>query len=1190
MSEAKALLDVLIKDFSVDKFSRFFMEKSRVFKPSRQNMEQYNEGDFTNGNAHGKIEFPDGDSLIVCSFQVKKDLTERSGKKKQYDLAKKMLKNMQVYNAGIFIFYTQNGNFRFSLVYPESIGTRRLWNNFRRFTYFVDKGFTNKTFLKQIGEGSFDSLDKVKAAFSLMAVTDLFYQEFFAIYEKLETAAKRVNRISDEEKVRDFVLLFAIRTIFLGFIQKKRWIGSNDDFMRSFLKEYNEKYRGDNKFYKKWLTPLFFEALNTPPGRPVAYRCNDYSKETEAALKMAPYLNGGLFKEKPGYDDKGWYIPDKEIDSFYDFLFSHSFTIEENSMEDEELQLNPEFLGIIFERLVNKADGAVYTPRTEVDLMCRLSLVKWLQKNLTSKITNQNLYELFFKESENEEEQKKGSFSKKEAEEILGLLENLSICDPAVGSGAFLVGMMQVLDEIECSLKGRFNIREKIIFERKKEIIRRTLYGVEVKEWAVWICQLRLWLSLFVDTPDDLKGSLEPILPSLEFKVRQGDSLVQRIGSTAFPITGHMHIQSPSIKSKITELKNLKVEYFDNKTSLKEHECHRKELAIYEEIINQEIAEKEKELRGLGDGKVAKTIPLFGNKYEAEQKEMDLHKNKREKVKQDIAELREQKTALHAGDKPLLWSIEFAEIFAEKEGFDIVIGNPPYVRQEDIADPTGKVKDKKEYLTYLGEMVKMDFHGDFPPVVKINAKSDLYTYFYIRALRLVNSTGIQTFICSNSWLDVGYGVWLQEFLLKRCPVELIIDNQAKRSFEAADINTIITIIHGPQKVLEQNYLAKFVAFKKPFEEAIYTESLLRIETAKDIISNDVLRVYPTTLKALKETGTVFDDAEERGLGGGEYIGDKWGGKYLRAPDIYFTIMGKGVKYVDVFNSHFIGERYLNTGGADGFFILTNVIKKTANYYHVENDSVLKHGVGSFAGDIEAKYLKRLIKDQTKKEKKPVITDTDAWCLVLEGVNRNDKVSDYIKWGVKQGYNNRSVTKNQNPWYKPTNQMKEGAEILLPRSFNDIFVTYYNPSKYLSLRFYRLHPQKNKIDELISFLNTTLFWFIFETLGNKSQGQGVLDFYMEDFLKTKIPIVLSRECVSKFNCLKSRQVVSIFKECGIDPGSKTPIEEQEPKPLSDRAELDKIVFDALGLTKEERKEVYRAVCRLVWNRISKAKSV
>ena len=165
----------------------------------------------------------------------------------------------------------------------------------------------------------------------------------------------------------------------------------------------------------------------------------------------------------------------------------------------------------------------------------------------------------------------------------------------------------------------------------------------------------------------------------------------------------------------------------------------------------------------------------------------------------------------------------------DKGGFDIIIGNPPYVRQEEIEDPTGKVKDKKEYKKYLQEMVRLDFPDAFPPKKKIDGKSDLYTYFYIRGLRLLNESGIHTFICSNSWLDVGYGIWLQEFLLRHAPVELIIDNHAKRSFEAAEVNTIISIIHAPQKNFDKNRLVRFVAFKQPFEEVVYTETLLEIE-------------------------------------------------------------------------------------------------------------------------------------------------------------------------------------------------------------------------------------------------------------------------------------------------------------------------------------------------------------------------
>ncbi|MBI4652093.1 hypothetical protein HY745_12625, partial [Candidatus Desantisbacteria bacterium] len=329
-------------------------------------------------------------------------------------------------------------------------------------------------------------MDKIKEAFSLSAVTDIFYKDFFIEYNKLVEAVKRKNMSIDQEKARDFILLFSVRTIFLGFIQKKGWIGNDEKFIQNLLKEYEKKYSGKDLFYNRWLDPLFFEALNSSPGSKVAYRNNDFSVETEKKLQMAPYLNGGLFKQKQGYDDRKFFIPDKEIIEFFDFLFSHNFTIEENSYEDEDLQLNPEFLGIIFERLVNKADGAVYTPRTEVDLMCRLSLVKWLEKNINLPFKN-NLYELFFREGEKEEDQKHGSFSEREKKEIIYFLENITICDPAVGSGAFLVGMMYVLDEIEQYLKLSIGIKDINAFERKKRIIAQSLYGVEVKEWAVWI-------------------------------------------------------------------------------------------------------------------------------------------------------------------------------------------------------------------------------------------------------------------------------------------------------------------------------------------------------------------------------------------------------------------------------------------------------------------------------------------------------------------------------------------------------------------------------------------------------------------------------------------------------------------------------------------------------------------------------
>jgi len=1156
-SDARPILEDIISDFALEKFSRFFREKSRQFADRQEDLTHYNDADFAAGAKQGEIKFPDGDELIVCTFKVRQPLSERSGKKAQYEKAKKILKEKQI-SAGIFIFCDAGGNFRFSLVYPESMGAKRQWNNFRRFTYFVSGEFTNKTFLNRIGDGDFSSLQKVKEAFAIGPVTDLFYKEFFVEYDKLVKTVQKTNNIN-ESKARDFVLLLAIRTIFLGFIQKRKWLGNDEKFIQSFFRAY-QKTEGANTFYKDWLSILFFEALNKK-----FFPRKHLPKEMNNALQLAPYLNGGLFKEKKDYDEQGWLIPDKEIASFFDFLFSHSFTIEESSLDDAELQLNPEFLGIIFERLVNKADGAVYTPRTEVDLMCRLSLVKWLMKNLDLPIKPVNLYELFFRESAAEEDQKEGSFSPKEAREILAKLESLAICDLAVGSGAFLVGMMQVLDEIEQNLKERYGLASQNVFERKKRIIAQSLYGVEVKEWAVWICQLRLWLSLFVEAPEEMRYLPSPILPSLDFKIRQGDSLVQRVGSKAFPVLGHAAV-GKTVKDKVTKLKNLKVEYFENKTALKDWEIKQLELAIYDEILQTEIREKQDYISALRGSKQHEQTTIDAVGCTPCQENINFDKEKIELLTSEIKELLEQKQNIR-NDKPLIWNIEFAEIFVEKGGFDIIIGNPPYVRQEEIADPAGKIKEKKEYKNYLQEMVRLDFPDDFPPKKKINAQSDLYTYFYIRGLRLLNSQGIHTFICSNSWLDVGYGAWLQEFLLQYCPVELIIDNHAKRSFEAADVNTIISVIHAPQKKVNQNYPVKFVAFKKPFEEAIFTENLLRIEEAREVFSNDIFRVYPITVKNLQEAGMEYEHEGEKKLDAGKYIGDKWGGKYLRAPDIYFTILEKGkdklVKLGDIAEV----KRGFTTG--------------VNEFFYLDDDQIREW-------KIEPEFLKPVIK--SPRESKSILVNPKDLknkifiCNKSKAQLKGTNALKYIEWGERQKTKDGVYWKDvpsvsgRKYWYGLGD--RKPARINFNYLIDEIGISYIG-NMFVSDNFQEVRTDKN----IEVFLNSFVFYLFQVNSGRVGFGGGLLK--IQTYELNRLPVMETK--VTRIKYLQEIRK-SIFDECGIDPQSKIPIEEQEPKPLSDRAELDKIVFDALDLTSDERKEVYRAVCRLVWNRISKAKSV
>jgi len=1148
--ESKEILRGLINKFDNAEVIRFFRSKNDRLSFPHESL-YYEDKNFSDGKKLAEGKLPDG-SFLVCSFSIQKDLTERSGKKAQYELARKILKSTQS-DAGIFIFYDPSGNFRFSLVYTNYLGRHRDWSSFKRFTYFVSREFTNKTFLQQVGEGDFSTLEKIKEAFSVEPVTDLFYDEFFVEFQKIVDEVKAVNKIGDDEKVRDFVLLFTIRTIFIGFIQKKGWLGNDEKFLENFLEEYRT-ISGKDEFYRHWLRSLFFESLNSPPGRKITYTA--LSEKFQTILQMAPYLNGGLFIEKPGYDNQGWVIPDQVIYDFFEFLFSHSFTIDENSVHDTDLEVNPEFLGIIFERLVNKEGGAVYTQRTEVDLMCRLSLLKYLQKNLATKVSISDLYELLFREIS--EEQKSGNLSEREIKEILLLLEDVAICDPAVGSGAFLVGMLQVIDGIISDLQQRLNLENGNAFERKKLVIGRSLYGVEVKEWAVWICQLRLWLTLFVDAPDELKFSPVPILPSLEFKVYQGDSLVQRIGSNLFPVRGHIRI-CESVKHRIANLKKLKIDYYENRTKLKSEIVRQEEIKIYKEILDAEIENKRQGLWQLKSDQ--EPIDYLFDEHKPVGDKSDLKKDKIEFLEREIQELEEEKDLL-SKEKPLIWGIEFADVFAEKGGFDIVIGNPPYVRQEVIADPSGKIKDKREYKKFLEEMVRMDFPKDFSKSSRIDARSDLYTYFYIRGLHLLNPKGIHTFICSNSWLDVGYGAWLQKFLLTRCRIEFIIDNLAKRSFKSADVNTIISIIHAPETKVDQKHLVKFIAFKKPFEEVIFTENLLDIENADKVCVNDIFRVYPISIEKLLEAGWEYletdviprDKAAKQSQSvvavipakagtqsllkdkflTGKYIGNKWGGKYLRAPEIFFKILEKGKDKL---------VRLWDIAGIEGYIHGFNVGDKfhKANFIEsMEDAEIIKL-------DINAPGVK--------------------------------------KYGVKKQGNSRKL-----------------ADLLFPRMIGDRFLTLINYGEVYGQKFYKiiLKPGLKKYKESLGlFLNSSFQFLQNEVTMLSPWGLGALSVNSKD---VKIQMVLYDISCDKDLRVTTRPIKSIFEELGFQKctqrdcnHSEHPYEYVKPEDVSfdrimpDRRELDKIVFEALGLTEEEQLEVYRAVLELVKNRLLKARS-
>ncbi len=1179
--DSREIIKSLIKHFSLSSLRNFFRRIAPTFRPEEAELNEFfkNNWPFDNAQQLGIIDLPDSQSVLIAAVHVEQELTTRSSKKIQYELGKRILKASN-HNAGIFAFYDDAGRFRFSLITVFYSGIRRQFSSFRRYTFFVDPTLPNKTFINQIGRADFSSLNGILEAFSLEAVSDAFYQEFKPKYDAI---AEAVLDTTEEQLKKDFALLFVIRIIFLGFVQKKGWLGDNPRFLQDFWKEYQNSKCPQNTFYREWLAPLFFEALNNPPDSKVAYGRVPFSKDTQKALQTAPYLNGELFKPKTGVDDRGLWIPDDLIGDFFDFLFQYNFTVEENELYDEELELNPEFLGIIFERITNMDQGAVYTPRVEVDFMCRLALVQWLMQ--TTNIDPRELYYFFFREAgrgeEYDEHQRQGDFSPDEIRTLIEKLESVTVCDPAAGSGAFEVGMLQVLDQALENLYARSNTPADLKakapspFERKKAIIERSLYGVEVKRWAVWINHLRLWLTLFVDMPDDFKTSVTPLLPNLTFKVRSGDSLVQRIGNKTFPV--HEHANLPSrVRDKITELKKKKRDFFYNQNLDEQLIKHIKHLEgeVFRSVLDAQIDQKKKQLKNLPYGDVPLSQQLEQQRRECAR----AIENQRLTLEAEIKELNEQKRSLKEEDH-FLWSIEFAEIFFDRGGFDIIIGNPPYVRQEEISDPMGCLTPE-EYKKALLEMVRFDFPDyfaksraridQFKKGRKPSGRSDLYTYFYVRSLRLLNREGVHVFICSNSWLDVGYGAWLQEFFLRNAPLHLVIDNHAKRSFARADVNTIITVASAPRRVLP-NHRMLFVAFKRPFEDAVLTENLLDITNATEILKTDTFRVFPITAGELLREGS--DD--------GKYVGDKWGGKYLRAPDIFFTILEKGrgklVRLGDIAEVRF----GIKTGANDFFYLEPVGPGSRPGLLRMRN------GVG-WEGEIEEEFLKPVIK--SPRECRTIVINPDNlryrifMCHKSKEELKGTKALEYIEWGEKQGYHRRPTCRSRRHWWDVGTQPQPTA--LWFKAFNDTFlVPVVTVDVKSSDRFYAIYTKVN--GNWMVALNNTLVALMTELNGRLNLGQGALDNMTYEATRN---LILKPLLLPKFPLSRNGFILPIFTECGIDPESDVPIAEQEPNPLPDRKALDDVVFDALGLTEEERKEVYRAVCQLVWERISKARSV
>jgi len=824
-----------------------------IYEPFRSRVKQYERiGTYTD---------PDGKRIDVLIVYLQRDTTLDHGRTTQRNFIARYLKERDAKDAGLVAFVSPGfEDWRFSLVRMDykltttpkgNLKAKEEFTPARRWSFLVGSHENSHTAQSRLVpvmtalEPGLPTLSRLEEMFNIETVTKEFFEKYRGLFlqtrETLDTIVSENPTVATDFETKgvntvDFSKKLLGQIVFLYFLQKKGWFGVGRDAdwgtgPRNFLRELFEGKHGRyENFFNDILEPLFYEAL-------ARERDDDFYRHFNCRI---PFLNGGLFDPIGGYD---WvhtdiFLPDelfsnndrtKEGDAgngILDIFDRYNFTVKEDEPLEKEVAVDPEMLGKVFENLLEvkdrKSKGTYYTPREIVHYMCRQSLVSYLETQLGGtavayeKLGDDQL-DMFGNETKTGQmdlaiEHGSGpSIPKKDIEMLIHLgeqvgeneaaveargretetysyklpetirqnaglidrrLADVKICDPAVGSGAFLVGMMNEIVKTRGVLSIFIRDPDRTPYAFKRECIERSLYGVDIDPGAVEIAKLRLWLSLVVDEEDIRE--IKP-LPNLDYKVVNGDSL----GSMTWDVWEN---------ALIRELERLKIDYFDE------------------------------------------TSP--GKK-----------KNKKTRIDSLIARL-----TGNAGH--FKYQTHFSEVFGDRYGFDIVIANPPYVRQEGI-------KELKPAL--------LNAFRDF-----YCGTADLYTYFYKRGIELLRPEGHLCFIAPNKFMRAGYGKNTRELLTKEATPKVVIDFCDLPIFDATTYPSIMLVKKKRPDAVDTTLAATFT-------DAGQLES---IEQTLDAVG------FPMPLRSLRKEGWTLERPEvlrlmEKLRAAGKPLGEYVNGRFYR---------------------------------------------------------------------------------------------------------------------------------------------------------------------------------------------------------------------------------------------------------------------------------------------------------------------
>lgn len=816
----------------------------------------------------GEITLTDNKRIIILEVAVKKGNITKA-KVGFHNLTSKFID--QANNHGILAFYVPDAenksDYRLSFISKESKfkedGTyEEFKTNPKRYTYVLGENESASTAAKRLKElaskkNGFDfELKDVIDAFSVEKLTEEFfkkYKEQFQIFNNhlIEDANIRYNifgidkneteqeKVLNELPIRDFTKKLLGRLVFLYFLQRKGWMGvptaqnlsincedaEADEYTKTvkrifspangfkdFLYRLFKNSNQPSNFHSKFLKELFYNTLNNKERENFEFLIDGISPFKDGLLRSVPYLNGGLFdNDFPVGNDIDF--PAHIFEGLFDFLEQYNFTIDENSPEDHEVGIDPEMLGHIFENLLeeNRNSGTYYTPKEVVHYMSHQSIIHYLSHHLPG---NDKAIELLVKGEKGTTD----PFIVKHAVAIKNLLNNVKVCDPAIGSGAFPMGILKVIYNILCKLHNLLEPNKPFDeAQTKKDIIQKSIYGVDLERGAVDIARLRFWLALVVD--EDYPKPL----PNLDYKIMQGHSLLEKFEGISLVFNINEYKQRKGItrnlfgtiveESSLTtylwqnqdfDISELERKYFKSFDPKEKSAIKTKIEAFEKEFIKEQVDEKIEKIQLDIDKLTAKIAGIHLTNFENISNSPTAHKRKLEKLKKDLEKYQDLRESLlhekerlkssfenlirnfHKNKPYFLWHLYFMDVF-DAGGFDIVIGNPPYIKEYTNRTAFDGLRDSPYYM----------------------GKMDIWYMFACFCMDMLkDDNGIECFIAQNNWITSAGAAILRNKVVQETMLLSFTDFGNYKVFQSAGIQTMVYVVKRttqPAKTYITNY-------------------------------------------------------------------------------------------------------------------------------------------------------------------------------------------------------------------------------------------------------------------------------------------------------------------------------------------------------------------------------------------------